>query len=75
MDIEDHVRSVVANFGIRMYGHVIKELVDTITRLFGGCALLGHNGRERHEDGRIDGAGVVEEAADNLLDTFLADFV
>ncbi len=44
-------------------------------RLFSGCALLGSNGQERHVDCRINGAGVVEEAADNLLDAFFAGFV
>ncbi len=75
MYVEDHVRSLVANFSIRMCGHVIKELVDRITCLFSGCTLLGGNGRERHEDCRIDGAGIVEEAADNLLDALFAGFV
>ena len=34
---------------------IIKELVDTIACLFSGCALLGSNGRERHEDCRVNG--------------------
>ena len=74
MYVEDHVRSSVANFSIRMRGHVIKELGDTITCLFSGCALLGGNGRERHEDCRINGVGIVEEAADNFLDSLFAGF-
>ncbi len=37
MYVEDHVRSSVANFSIRMRGPVIKELGDRITCLFSGC--------------------------------------
>ena len=54
MDVEDHVRSAVANFGIRMRGHVVKEMVDTIQCLFSGCALLGGDGKQHHKDCRID---------------------
>ncbi len=75
MYVEDHVRSSVGNFSIRMRGHVINELVDTITCLFSGFTLLGGNGQERYEDCRIDGAGIVEEAANNLLDALFAGFV
>ncbi len=59
MDVEDHVRSLVVNCGVWMCGHVIQELVDTIACVFSGSALLGSNGRECHEDCRINGTGVV----------------
>ena len=38
MDVEDHVNvgGAVANFGIRMRGHVVEELVDTFACLFSG---------------------------------------
>ena len=44
MDIEDHVGGAVANFGIRMRGHVVEDLVDMFACLFSGGALLGGNG-------------------------------
>ncbi len=44
MDIEDHVGSSVSNFGIRMRGHVVQELVNSVTRLFSRCTLLGGDG-------------------------------
>ena len=75
MYIEDHVRGLVANRGVGMCGHVIQKLVDTVACVFSGCVLLGSNGRERHEDCRINGMGIVEETAANLLDTFFVGLV
>ena len=69
MDVEDHVGGPKTNGGIGMSGTVVEELCDGKVCALGSAGLFVGNGAEGHEDGDIDTAGIVEDGADNLLDT------
>ena len=69
MDGKDHIASMIANGGIRMSGTVVEELCDGKVCALGSAGLFVGNGAEGHEDGDIDTAGIVEDGADDLLDT------
>ena len=69
MDVEDHVGCSEANGGIWVSGTVVEELCNRKVGALGGTRLFVGNGAEGHEDGDINTAGIVEDGADNLLDT------
>ena len=68
MDMEDHAAGVVAEGGIGMSGRVVEELGDRNGGGFGAVVLLGGERAESDEHGAVDGAGVVEEGANNVLE-------
>ena len=67
MDVEDHVGCLEANGGIWVSGTVVEELCNRKVGALGGTCLFVGNGAERHEDGDIDTAGIVEDGPDDLL--------
>ena len=69
MDVEDHVGGPKTNGGIGMSGTVVEELCNRKVGALGGPRLFVGNCAECHEDGDIDTAGIVEDGADDLLDT------
>ena len=69
MDVEDHIGCSEANGGIWVSGTVVEELCDGKVCALGSTGLFVGNGAEGHEDGDIDTAGIVEDGADDLLDT------
>ena len=69
MDVEDHVGCSEANGGIWVSGTVVEELCNRKVGALGGTRLFVGNGAEGHEDGDINTAGIVEDGADDLLDT------
>ena len=75
MDVEDHVRSTEANGGIGVSGTVVKEVCNRKVGVLGGTCLFVGNGAERHKDGDIDTAGIVEDGSDDLLNAGDAAFV
>ena len=69
MDVQDHVRFLEADDGVRLGGKVIKELVDLCDGAFGGLTSLFARDRttERSKDGHVDGPCIIEGGADNLF--------
>ncbi len=58
-----------------MSPHVIKELINLFLGIFSwSCFLCGKFG-EGHDDIGVHCPCIVEEAADNLLDSLLSSFV
>ncbi len=58
-----------------MSPHVIKELINSFLGIFSWSCLLCGNVREGHEDSGVYCPCIVEEAANDLLDSFLSSFV
>jgi hypothetical protein len=75
MNITYHVFSMVADDGIWVSSHVIEELINLFLGIFSQSCLLCGNVREGHEDSGVHCQCIVEEAANNLLDSFLSSFV
>lgn len=65
---ELHIAGTVYENGVRVSVAVVKELVDRGCGSFGGTALFGGEVTECDEEGAVDGASVIEEGADDLLD-------
>ncbi len=57
--VEDHVRSSISDFCIRVHPHAVKELVHTHKGFFSWGTLLCGNSKQCHENGRVDCACVV----------------
>jgi hypothetical protein len=66
---------MVADDGIWVSPHVIEELIDLFLGIFSRSCLLCGNVREGHEYSGVHCPYIVEEAADDLLDSFLSSFV
>ncbi len=58
-----------------MSRHVIEELIGLFLDIFSRSCLLCGNVGEGHEDSWVHCLCIVEEAADNLLDSFLSSFI
>ena len=68
---------MVSNFCVGVTGHVVQELIDSLHCFLSGIRLLARNFTECHEDGEIDRAAIVQEAAHYLLDSlfpFVVEF-
>jgi hypothetical protein len=66
---------MVADDGVWVNPHVIKELIHLFFGIFSQSCLLCGNVREGHEDSGVHCLYIVEEAANDLLDLFLSSFV
>jgi hypothetical protein len=61
--------------GVWVSPHVIKEVNDLFLGIFSRSCLLCGNVGEGHEDSGVHCPCIVEEAADDLLDSFLSSFL
>jgi len=68
MQVEYHVAGNIADGGIGVGVGIVEEPDSGIIGAFGGIGLVGGNGSEGDQHGWIDGDGIVEEHANNLLD-------
>ena len=68
MDIEDHIRSVKPDHGIRVCCQIIEQLLCFGHRVLRPFRLFACYCAECHEHGEVDSAGVVENAPDDALD-------
>ena len=59
MDVQDYVRGLEMNGGIRMSGTVVEELCNRKVGALGGTRLFVGNCAECHEDGDVDTSGVI----------------
>ena len=75
VDFENHIASGVLEDGVGQGGEVIQELVDGEIGSFGGFALLGRKRAECDEGSAIYCSSVIQECADNLLDSFFGWFI
>ncbi len=56
--------------GVGMGGEVVEELFAFLHSLLRAFGLLACNGAEGREDGKVNGARIIEDAADVALDLF-----
>lgn len=75
VDVKDHVGGTESDFGVGVGGTVVEELVDGEIGVFCGFCLFVGNGAEGHQEGDVHTAGVVEDGANDLLDSSDAFFV
>ena len=68
MHPQDHISGVVSDDGFGLSGGIVEELVDFYHCVLCGYGLLCCKGPECSEHRQIDGACIVEENADDLLD-------
>lgn len=68
VDVQGHVTGVVSNDGIRVCTAIVEEMGDSIHGGLGAVGLSGREGAEGDEEGVVDGSGVEEEGADDLLE-------
>lgn len=67
--VEAHVAGWESNGGVGMSEPILKELSGSSGGCFGAPCLGGAEVTEGDEHGGVDGAGVIQEGADDLLDT------
>ena len=67
VNFEAHATCMVPNFGIGVGRGVVEQVGDGFGGGFGGAS--GGNGAEGDKHGGVNGSGVVEEDADNFLDS------
>ena len=67
-----HVACVLGDDGVGVGGGIVKELVDFFHFFLCGGSLLRGEGSKHSEHHQIDGAFIVEENADELLDFVLS---
>ena len=72
MHLQDHISGVVSDDGAGVVGGVVEELVDFFHCVLCGGGFMWGEGPERSEQSQIDGVCIVQEDADELLDTFLS---
>jgi len=65
---EDHVAGAEGDAVVGVGGDVVQELVDGGIGCFGGGGLFGADRAEGDEELVVDGAGEVEQGADDALD-------
>ncbi len=67
---ENHVAGAICGAVIWVRGQVVKELVHGNTGGFSGCGLLGAQGAEAGKEFVVNSTCVVEESADDALNSF-----
>jgi hypothetical protein len=75
MDVEYHSGAVVSDDSVGMGGEVVEQAGDLLVSVLGGFCLLGGDGADGDEGGRVDGSGVEEGGAGDGLDAKDAGFV
>ena len=70
MDEEHHYTGMVADVGIGFGIKIIQKVVYTGGSIGGGDGLFSSNVTKTDKDGVVDGYGIIEEDADDLLDVF-----
>ncbi len=76
MSAKNHVAGVICGAIVRVCGQVVKKLVHGNIGGFSGCGLIGTQGAEGGKEFVVDSACVVEESANdalNSVDTFCGD--
>ena len=68
MDVEDHVTSCVADGWVQMGGGVVQDPEDFVVGVVRGFGLLGSDGSKCDQHRLIDGDGITQNSADDLLD-------
>jgi hypothetical protein len=67
---ENHVAGVICGAIVRVCGQVVKKLVHGSIGGFSGCGLLGTQGAEGGNEFVVDSAGIVEESANDAMNSF-----
>ena len=67
---ENHVASAICGAIIRVCGQVVEKLVHGNIGGFSGCGLLGAQGAEGGKEFVVDSACVLEESANDALNSF-----
>ncbi len=67
---ENHVAGMICSAVVWVRGQVVKELVHGNIGDFSGCGLVGTQGAEGGKDFVVDGLCVVEESANDALNSF-----
>jgi hypothetical protein len=67
---EIHVAGAICGAIVWVRGQVVKELVHGNIGSFRGCGLLGAQGAEADKEFVVDSACVVEESANDALNSF-----
>ena len=68
MDVEDHVAIFVADGCVRMGGCVVQEPEDFVVVVVRGFGLLGEKGSKCDQHRWINGNGIIQKDANDLLD-------
>ncbi len=67
---ENHVAGAICGAVVWVRGQVVKELVHCNIGGFSGCALLGTEGAEGGKEFVVNSVCVVEESANDALNSF-----
>ncbi len=70
MSAENHVAGAICGAIIWVRGQVVEELVHGNISGFNGCGLLGAQGAEGGKESVVDSVCVVEESANDALNSF-----
>ena len=70
MSAENHVADAICGAVVWVRGQVVKELVHGNIGGFSGCGLLGAQGAEGGKEFVVDIVCVVEESANDALNSF-----
>ncbi len=70
MSAENHVAGVICGAIVWVRGQAVKELVHGSNDGFSCCGLLGAQGAEGGKEFVVDSAWVVEESANDALNSF-----
>jgi hypothetical protein len=72
--VEDHIAGRISDSGLGMSGSVVEELIGGPRGHLGGFRLGGGDGSEGDKHRGVDGTGVIQKKADDLLDEVHAIF-
>ena len=72
MQVQHHVGSAVANFGVVMSCQIVEKIGDILGGFVGGMALMGSYCSCVQENVSISNASIVEGNADDLLNVLVA---
>ncbi len=70
VSIENHVASAICGAVVGVHGQEVKKLVHGNIGGFSGCSLLGTQGAESGNEFDVNGMCVVEESANDALNSF-----
>ncbi len=70
MSAENHVAGAICGAIIWVHGQVVDKLVHGNIGGFSGCGLLGAQGAEGDTEFVVNSAHIVEESANDALNTF-----
>jgi hypothetical protein len=70
MSAENHVARAICGAVVWVRGQVVEELVHDNIGGFSGCGLLGAQGAEGGKESVVDSACVVEQSANDVLNSF-----